>query len=156
MFKLLRHFISSEQISYREALWSLRLIFVTIFFGQFVFAGLVGLVILLLASRQTGSSPIVAQILVFLSLFELPLALFVAYFATRTGGKGGAIAGVIALGVILSTPAWFAVFTYLTGGATNYLTILALMLMFYYALGFVISGGYARMALQAKKENGGE
>ena len=67
-------------------------------------------------------------------------------------GKGGALAAVIAQGVILSTPAWFALFAWLVGAELRTLVVLLAMLGLYYLLGFLFAGSYTQMALSDRKK----
>ncbi len=67
-------------------------------------------------------------------------------------GKGGALSAVIAQGVILSTPAWFALFAWLVGTELRTLLILLAVLGFYYLLGFLFAGSYTQMALSSQKK----
>lgn len=126
------------------------MIFVLSYVGQLVFALIFGIIMFFIAGKQTDANIIVSQVLVFLGLFQLPLAFIVASFSARAGGKGGALTAVIALGVILSTPAWYGLFAWLIGSNTFYLFVLMMMVMLYYALGFVMSGNYVKMAMTPK------
>ncbi len=146
----LRLFLKSKKPTYGEAASSLRLLFMGAFGMQLLFSLLVGVVAALIVGVQAGGSSLVAPVMLAFAFLSLPLALLVASFASRGGGKAGALAAAIALGVMLSTPAWFMLFTLLTGGAPRYLLLFLGMLAVYYGLGLLLAGRYARMAISAE------
>ena len=117
VLKPLRLFLKSKKPDYKEAVSSLRLLFVGAFGMQLLFSLLVGTIAALAVGIQPGGSSLAASVMLIFALLSSPLALLVASFASRGGGKAGAIAAAIALGVLLSTPAWFMLLTLLTGGA---------------------------------------
>ena len=104
------------------------------------------------------------EALVGLAVLQFFVALFVGRVVAHTNvnakhipenmqeGKGGALSAVIALGVILSTPAWFALFAWLIGSEARYLFILLALLGLYYLLGFLFAGSYTQMALSSQKK----
>ena len=147
MLKPLRLFLKSKKPDYEEAVSSLRLLFVGAFGMQLLFSLLVGTIAALAVGIQPGGSSLVASVMLIFALLSSPLALLVASFASRGGGKAGAIAAAIALGVLLSTPAWFMLLTLLTGGAPRYLLLFLGMLAVYCGFGFLLAGRYARLAV---------
>ena len=146
----LRLFLKSKKPTHSQAVSSLRLLFVGAFGMQLLFSLLVGVVAALIVGVQPGGSSLVAFVMLTFALLSLPLALLVATFVSRGGGKAGALAAAIALGVMLSTPAWFMLFTFLTGGAPRYLLLFLGMLAVYYGLGLLLAGRYAHMAISAE------
>lgn len=120
--------------------------------GQLLLAGLSGGLLLLVTSPQTSSTPIMAQVMVAMSLLQLPLALSLAYTSAKGGTKSSALSAVIVLGVLLSSPAWFALFAFLTGATARYLLIMMLLLMTYYLLGFIFSGLFIKQAMTPDEE----
>lgn len=155
--QVLRRFLLSKTPSRAEAAAGLRFAYVVAFLGQCLFVGVIGLAMWLVLGRQEDSSPLVAQALLYLSLLELPVALLVAHFVARPGGKGGALTGVIALAVILSTPAWLALFAWMIGSASSYVLLLLLVLFLSYGVGFLRVNSYVAMAVtEPKKRDGGE
>ena len=149
MLKPLRLFLKSKKPTHEEAVSSLRLLFMGAFGMQLLFSLLVGLVAALFINIQPGS-PLVAPVMLMFAFLSLPLALLVASFASRSGGKAGALAAAIALGVLLSTPTWFMLFTLLTGGALRYLLLFLGTLAVYYGFGFLLVGRFARMAVSTE------
>ena len=145
----LRLFLKSKKPTREEAVSSLRLLFMGAFGMQLLFSLLVGLVAALFVTVQPGN-PLVAPVMLTFAFLSLPLALLVATFTSKGGGKAGALAAAIALGVMLSTPVWFMLFTLLTGGAPRYLLLFLGLLAVYYGLGFVMAGRYAHMAILAE------
>lgn len=137
MRKRLQRFIVHPQPSLRETAWVLRLAFSGAFLLQPLFALLVGGVLLLIATPQTTNSALMSQMLIALALLQLPIALAMSYGLGRSGSKSALIAASIALGVLLATPAWLALFAWLIGSAAHYLVILLGLLIAYYALGLV-------------------
>jgi hypothetical protein len=91
--------------------------------------------------------------LVFLSLLQWPLAWWLSYRVSRAGGKQAALSASIMSGVILATPAWFAALTFLVSSTFLYLAMLVALLMFYYALGLISCGRWAKVALLEPKES---
>ena len=146
----LRLFLKSKKPTHSQAVSSLRLLFMGAFGMQLLFSLLVGVIAALIVGVQAGGSSLVASVMLTFAFLSLPLALLVAMFASRGGGKAGALAAAIALGVMLSTPAWFMLFTLLTGGALRYLLLFLGMLAVYYGLGLLLAGRYAHMAISAE------
>jgi len=149
----LQHLIKNPQPDSQETVWGLRLSFRAAFLLQPIFASLVGGALLLIITPQTAASAglaiataMMSQILIALALLQLPVALAIAYGLGRSGGKGALIAASIALGVLLATPAWLALFACLIGSAPRYLVILLSLLILYYVLGLVIAKLLARLA----------
>jgi hypothetical protein len=142
-----RHFLLSKTPSRSEATAGLKAAYTTAFGAQCLFIAVVGLATGLLVGRQAGSSPLVAQALLALSLLEVPVALLVAHVLSRPGGRYGALTAVLALAVILSTPAWLALFAWLVGSPSRTLLSLLLVLVFSYGVGFLRVMSYVDMAL---------
>lgn len=118
----------------------MRLLYATAFMFQLLFVVLAGGVLLLFLTPQATTSTLMSQMLVALALAQLPLALGIAYGLSRSDTKGGAMAASIALGVLLATPAWLALFAWLIGSAPRYLLVLLGLLVLYYVLGLALAG----------------
>ncbi|HEX7021385.1 MAG TPA: hypothetical protein VF171_00910, partial [Trueperaceae bacterium] len=106
MFEVLRRYEKNRPPSEPQALAALRLVYILAFGGQLLAAVLAGTVLALTVGAQPAG-PQAARVLAVLALLMLPLAPALARLATRKGGKQGALAGAIALGVVLAAPAWF-------------------------------------------------
>lgn len=148
MFSGLRRFLLEPTPARVQAAAPLRLLFALAFFGQFGVVALAWPLLALFATPAPASSPLTAQVLLGVALLELPLGLLVAEMVARPGGKEGAMAGAIALGVVLATPAWFALFVWLSGGARLYLAAFWGVLALYYLLGWVLAVRYSKLVEQ--------
>jgi hypothetical protein len=119
--------------------WGLRLSYSAAFLLQPLFALLFGGVLPLVITPQAAAPALMSQMLIALALLQLPVAVALAYGFGRGGGKGALIAASIALGVLLATPAWLALFAWLIGSAPRYLVSLLGLLSLYYALGLTLA-----------------
>ncbi len=155
--------MQSDAPTKSQAALSLRFVFALAFWGQLGVVVLLWLGLLLFVERLESPLPFTSQALIGLASLQLFVALFLGRFAasnTRAEsdhtnvqeGKGGALAAVIAQGVILSTPAWFALFAWLVGAELRTLVVLLAMLGLYYLLGFLFAGSYTQMALSDRKK----
>jgi hypothetical protein len=142
----IQHFIKNPQPDRRETACGLRLIYTTAFWLQPLFALLFGGVLLLVTTPHAAAPALMSQMLIALALLQLPVAIAMAYGLGRSGGKGALIAASIALGVLLATPAWLALFAWLIGSVPRYPVSLLGLLILYYALGLAIAGLLARLA----------
>jgi hypothetical protein len=127
----------------------MRMVYVLTFMAQVAVAAIVAGVMVAVVGRQS-SGTLLAQILVVLSLAQLPVALLLSFRASKAGGKQAALSASIMAGVLLSTPAWFAALVFLVSSTFLYLAILIFILMFYYAVGFMLCGRWAKVALREK------
>lgn len=147
MLSPLRQFMQAKRPSLAEARASLRLAYLLAFGMQLVFAAAVALAMRLIVGPQVGTATLLAQSLVVVALLGFPIAHLVARQLARPGGKAGALSGAIALGVLLSTPAWFWALVWLTGGTLPYQLVFAALLAAYFALGLWQVRAYAELAL---------
>jgi len=122
------------------------MVFVLAFGGQLGVTFLAYLALLLFVP-PASSSPLTAWVLVAVSGLMLPTALLLSALFVRAGGKEGAMAATIALGVLLAAPAWFALFAWLVGSSARFLLLLLGLLALYYALGLLLAGRYAGVAV---------
>ncbi len=147
MLAPLRSFMRAKRPSLAEARASLKLVFLLAFGMQLAFAAVVALAMRLVVGPQAGAAALLSQSLVVVALLGLPIAHVVARKLAQPGGKAGALSGAIALGVLLSTPAWFWALVWLTGGAFPYQLVFAALLAAYFALGLWQVRTYAKLAL---------
>ncbi len=152
MLGALQRFLKNPQPSEYEASSVMRAIYVLSFMVQIAIAALVAGVMVAIAGRQ-ASGTLLAQILVVMSLAQLPLALLLSIRVSKAGGKQAALSASIMAGVLLSTPAWFLAMTFLVSSTFLYLGILFAILMLYYAVGLMLCGRWAKVALEEKKQS---
>jgi hypothetical protein len=151
MLRALQSFLKNPQPSEGEAASSLRMVYVLTFIAQLAVAAVLAGVMVAVVGRQS-SSTLLAQILVVMSLVQLPLALLLSIGVSKAGGKQAALSASIMAGVLLSTPAWFIALTFLVSSTFLYIAILFAILTLYYAIGFMLCGRWAKVALQEKKQ----
>jgi hypothetical protein len=72
------------------------------------------------------------------------LALFISHQVSKAGNRQAYLSAAIMSGVLLSTPAWFAAMAFLSTSQSLYLFIFLLILMNYYALGFILCGRWGK------------
>ncbi len=128
----------------------LRGVFAAMFLAQVGVAALLAGVLAWVVGVR-AAPPLTSQILVVLALVGVPVAATMAHLRARSGSKGAALAGVLLAGVLLATPAWFLAFAALIGSGGVYLTLLLLVVVTAYALGFLLCGRFAGFALAAPK-----
>jgi lysylphosphatidylglycerol synthetase-like protein (DUF2156 family) len=147
----LQSFLKNPQPSEGEAVSILRMIYVLTFMAQIAVAAVLAGVMAVIAGRQS-SGTLLAQILVVMSLVQLPLALLLSIGVSKAGGKQAALSASIMAGVLLSIPAWFIALTFLVSSTFLYMAILFAILMLYYAVGFMLCGRWAKVALEEEKQ----
>ncbi len=164
MFQTVQQFIKSDAPTKSQAALSLRFVFALAFWGQLSVVVVLWLALLLFVEPLERPLPFTSEALIGLTVLQLFVALFIGRLVAHTNinarnvpenvqeGKGGALSAVIAQGVILSTPAWFALFAWLVGTELRTLLILLAVLGFYYLLGFLFAGSYTQMALSSQKK----
>lgn len=125
----------------------LRGVFGAMFLTQAGVAALLAGALALLVSPRAPATALTSQVLVLLSLVQVPVAATIAYFTGRSGGKGAALAATIMAGVLLATPAWFLAFAVLIGSGGVYLALLLTVVVNAYAVGFILCGHFAGFAV---------
>jgi hypothetical protein len=146
VLRALRVFLINPQPTELQAANILRMIYVMTFMTQLAVAAVLAGIMAALMGRQSSGN-LLAQIFVVLSLVQLPLALLLSFGVSRAGGKQAALSASIMSGVLLSTPAWFVAMTFLVSSTFFYLVLLVAILMLYYALGVILCGRWAKVAL---------
>lgn len=144
VFTGLKRFLLEPTPTPAQAAAPLRTLFALAFLGQFGVVALAGVGLALVATPVSAGNPLVAQMLLAVALLELPVAFWVAEMVARPGGKEGAMAGAIALGVVLATPVWLALFAWLSGSAALYLLLFAGLILLFYTFGVLLAPRYAR------------
>jgi hypothetical protein len=143
VLKQLRAFLQGQP-SITQASSFLRLVFALSFGLQLLFATILAAIFYMITTKRSDN-PLLAQIMIFLSLAQLPLALFLSQLSAKTGHRQGFLSAAIMSGVLLSTPAWFAAMAFLSTTQTLYIFIFLLILMNYYALGFILCGRWGKL-----------
>jgi hypothetical protein len=149
---VLRNFLKNPQPTERQGANVLRMVYAMVFVAQFGIAALLTGIMAATLGRQS-SGTLLPQILVVLSLVQLPLALLLSFGVSQAGGKQAALSATIMSAVLFSTPAWFAALTFLVSSTFFYLAMLLVILMLYYALGVVLCGRWAKVALLPSPES---
>jgi hypothetical protein len=126
-----------------QATGFLRLVFALSFGLQLLFA-LALTLILFVFSKERNDSSLLSQIMIVLAFLQLPLALFISHQVSKAGNRQAYLSAAIMSGVLLSTPAWFAAMAFLSTSQSLYLFIFLLILMNYYALGFILCGRWGK------------
>ncbi len=150
MLATLRQFLKDPSPSRNQATFFLRFVFAVTFLGQVVVAAMTGLVMALFGPEGRPNDSL-SQVLVFLSLLQLPLVLIFSRAKRGVGGKGSAMASTILAAVLFSTPVWYLVFALLIESRDIYMLILVGLLMGYYLFGFFLVSRFARSAVTSKQ-----
>jgi hypothetical protein len=151
VIRALQKFLKSPQPTELQAANVLRMVYALTFMAQLAVAAILAGIMAATLGRQSSGN-LLAQIFVMLSLVGLPLALLLSFGVSRAGGKQAALSASIMSGVLFSTPAWFAAMTFLVSSTFFYLAVLLAILMFYYALGVILCGRWAKVALLPPRE----
>jgi hypothetical protein len=145
-----RQFLKDPSPSRSQATFFLRFVFAVIFLGQVAVAALTGLVMALFGPEGRPNNSL-SQVLVFLSLLQLPLVLIFGQLKRGVVGKGAAMSSTILAAVLFSTPVWYLVFALLIKVRDIYMLMLVGLLMGYYLLGFFLVSRFARSAVTSKR-----
>ena len=140
----IQNYYKNKNLKPSEALIFLRQTFLVFFLAQIVLASVITISFSFLASPKENDSLITT--LIIMSLIQLPLAIIISSYFTRTGGKRSALAATIVTAMLFSNPAWFAGFGFLNSKSYFYLFIQILILAIYYAIGILICGQFAKIS----------
>ena len=146
MLKTLRQFLVTPEPGVAQALAALRALFALTFAAQVLLAALLAASLSFFAGEQEASA-LLSQILLVLSLLQVPLGATLSLLSARSGGKGAALSGTIMAGVVLASTAWFLAFSLLVGSAPLYLVLSLLVVVNAYAVGFFLCGRLAKVAV---------
>jgi hypothetical protein len=146
VLRTLREFLNNPHPTELQAANVLRMIYVITFMVQLAIAAILAGIMAATFGRQSSGN-LLAQIFFVVSLVQLPLALLLSFRVSRAGGKQAALSASIMSGVLLSTPAWFAAMTFLVSRGFFYFALLVTILMLYHALGVLLCGRWAKVAL---------
>ena len=139
-------FLAADLPAPAVAAAALRFVYAAVFLAQVALAAVVG--ILLFAALPTPPRPNdwVAGVLVGFAALHLPLGGGLAWAASRSPGKGAALAGAITAAVLLSVPAWFLALATLSAQRTPFLLAGLALVAVGYGLGFAFLRRFVRAA----------
>ena len=140
-----QNYFKNKNLKPSEALLFLRQTFFIFFMAQVFLATLLTIGFSFASSPKENDSLITT--LIIMSLIQLPLAIVISSYFTRTGGRRPALAASIATAMLFSNPAWFAGFGFLSSKSYFYLFVQILILTIYYAIGILICGRFAKVSL---------
>ena len=146
MFRALQIFLKSDAPTRAQAAGALRLLFVVAFCGQSLLAALAWVVLATFFTPEPAATTLTAQVLVGLGALELPTAYLLGLWTARGGTQAGALSAALLEGILLATPVWFALFTWLIGSPTLYPALLLGLAALFYGLGLLAVGRYAAQA----------
>lgn len=93
-----------------------------------------------LAARPSALGPVLAG----LGLLQCVFGVFLPESIARPGTKGSALSATLLGAVLLATPAWFLMLALITSQRALPLATLGVAVFAGYALGFVLTGRFAR------------
>lgn len=158
--RILRSFLNDSELSSGTAAAVLRGGFLATFSAQAVVAMTVALVVALAAGRQQAPSATVAIVSVAASLGQLLLGIGITSLGVRQVrtashdrsqplARRAALSHALLSAVLLSTPAWFAAFAWLTGQSLLALAAIVALALLGYGFGMLQLGPLARAVTRA-------
>jgi len=125
---------------------ALRLVYAVVFLAQVALAAAVGAALFAALPTPPRPNDWVAGVLIGFAALHLPLGAGLAWAASRSPGKGVALAGAITAAVLLSVPAWFLALAALSGQRTPFLLAGLALVAVGYGLGFALLPRFVRAA----------
>ena len=125
---------------------ALRFVYAAVFLIQVALAALVGATLSAALTTPPRPNDWVAGVLVGFAALHLPLGGGLAWAASRSPGKGAALAGAIVAAVLLSVPAWFLALAMLSAQRTPFLFAGLALVAIGYGLGFAFLGRFVKAA----------
>lgn len=144
LFGKVQEFLVANRPDRRLATTALRTVFASMFAGQLAVAAALGVVVLLLNGQPAGRSSVLGPVLAVIALLQCGLGVFLPELLARGGGKGRVLSATLLAAVLLASPGWFLMLALITGQAALPLMILLSLLASAYALGFLLTGRFAR------------
>jgi hypothetical protein len=137
----IERYVSGERITASEAGAALRLAFAGLFMAQTVAALVVALVVGLATDVSGGANSILGIVLVVLALVQGPagLAAALAPLPDPEEIRTAALHRVLLSAVLLSTPAWYLAFLFVTGGSGWPVYAVLASLVAYWILGVLLA-----------------
>ncbi len=125
---------------------ALRVVYAVVFLAQVVLAATVSAVLFATLQSPPRPNDWVAGVLVGFAALHLPLGGGLAWAASRSPGKGAALAGAITAAALLSVPAWFLALAALSAQRTPFLLAGLALVAVGYGLGFGLLRRFVRAA----------
>lgn len=125
---------------------ALRFVYAVVFLLQVALAAVVGALLFAALPSPPRPNDWVAGVLVGFAALHLPLGGGLAWAASRSPGKGAALAGSITAAVLLSVPAWFLALATLSAQRPPFLLAGLALVAFGYGLGFAFLPRFVRAA----------
>ncbi|MFN2322427.1 MAG: hypothetical protein ABR510_05655 [Trueperaceae bacterium] len=139
-------FLAAEVPTHGVAGSALRMAYAAVFLAQVALAAVVGAVLFAALPTPPRPNDWVAGVLVAFAALHLPLGAGLAWAASRSAGKGAALAGAITAAVLLSVPAWFLALAMLSAQRTPFLLAGGALLAVGYGVGFAFVPRFVQAA----------
>lgn len=107
-------------------------------------AGVLAVVVLAFTGSPTARPSALGPVLAGLGLLQCALGVILPEIVARPGTKGSALSATLLGAVLLATPAWFLMLALITSQTVLPLITLGAAVFAGYALGFVLTGRFAR------------
>jgi hypothetical protein len=125
---------------------ALRFVYAAVFLAQVALAAIVGVLLFAALPSPPRPNDWVAGVLIAFAALHLPLGGGLAWAASRSPGKGAALAGAITAAVLLSVPAWFLALATLSAQRPPFLLAGMALVAVGYGLGFAFLPRFVRAA----------
>ena len=131
---------------------ALRFAYAAVFLAQVALAAVVGAVLFAALPTPPRPNDWVAGVLMAFAALHLPLGGGLAWAASRSPGKGAALAGAITAAVLLSVPAWFLALAVLSAQRLPFLVAGLALVAVGYGIGFAFVPRFVRAATTPVEE----
>lgn len=148
----LEPYLRSPTLAPRRAVAALRAVYLVAFGAQTAVAFVLGIGLRLLIRPDRPGNGVLGWVLVATLLAVLASGTRLSLSLGRRGGRSGALASTLALGVVLATPAWFSSLALLTAQPLGPSLALLACLLFGYALGLLLTARLATRASASEPE----
>ena len=139
-------FLAADVPDAATAAAALRFVYAVVFLAQVTLAAVVGAALFAALPSPSRANDWVAGVLVGFAAMHLPLGAGLAWAASRSPGKGAALAGAITAAVLLSAPAWFLALAMLSAQRAPFLLAGVALVAVGYGLGFAFLPRFVRAA----------
>ena len=139
-------FLAADVPTAATAAAALRFVYAVVFLAQVALAAVVGAALFSALPSPPRANDWVAGVLVGFAALHLPLGGGLAWAASRSPGKGAALAGAITAAVLLSVPAWFLALATLSAQRAPFLLAGVVLVAVGYGLGFAFLRRFVRAA----------
>lgn len=140
-------FLAADAPTPAVAASALRFVYAAVFLAQVVLAAVVGAALFAALPSPPRPNDWVAAVLVGFAAVHLPLGGGLAWAASRSPGKGAALAGAITAAVLLSVPAWFLALAVLSAQRPPFLLGGLALVAIGYGVGFAFTPRFVRAAI---------